>query len=323
MTDPIINAPSARTWRDIPQPVKPRAMSRSGRRRLTLAILRTVLVVAILAGLAAGAWGVTAALQERKMPAIAKTGALETAFLTDGMLDRAWLAETLALPRHASLMEIDLAKLQARLQADNQVLAATLTRNFPTTLVVQITERTPVARVMTEWGGQQQPLLVARDGVLFAGRGHDEGMIAALPWLDGVAITRTREGFQPIEGMAVVSELLTMARLEAEHLYRSWRVVSLARLASDRQIEVKTARGHTIIFGATGDFFRQFANLDYIAEQLAAAPAAQARIDLSLGSEVPVMILPAAEPPESPAKPVRAASAPISSLLVPQTKREL
>ena len=90
-----------------------------------------------------------------------------------------------------------------------------------------------------------------------------------------------------------------------------------------RELEVRTVQGVTIIFSANGDFFRQLAKLDYMWEKLANIPDAQARIDLTLGREVPVRIevAPAATAPD--AKP--AGPAPPISLLPnsqPKTKRE-
>ena len=326
MTKPPANAPAARSWREIPQPVKLRPMSPGGRWRLVRSVLRTTAGAAFCVVVAWGGWRVAGALQEdpRKMPAAAKAQPVRTpVFKTDGVLDNAWLERTLRIPENASLMELDLEQLRGRLLADGQVLTATLTRNFPDRLVVAVTERSPIAKVMAEWGGQRHALLVARDGVMFAGDRHAPAMVGKLPWLDGITIVRRGAGLLPLDGMEVVGELLAKARLEAEHLYRTWRVVSLARLAADRELEVRTAQGVTVIFSANGDFFRQLAKLDYMWERFANAPAAPARIDLSLGREVPVLIelAPAATAPQAK----NAQAAPTISLFPtsqPNNKRE-
>jgi hypothetical protein len=342
VTKDLLNVPAARSWRDIPQPVKPRAMSRGGRWRFTLALARGISVVAFLAALGWGGWTVVAALQEnpRLMPAAAKAvPILPPELRTDGVLTSAWLGRTLALPRGASLMSLDLEKLRTRLLGEGQVLTANLTRRFPDRLVVDITERTPVARVMADWGGQPRELLVARDGIVFAGEGHDRAMLETLPWLDGLKISRRGEQFLPIEGIEAVSELLATARLEAEHLYRSWRVVSLARLAADRVIEVRTIEGVTIVFAAEAasasgtlrrqGFFRQLVRLDYLWDNVAHVPGTRARVDLSLGREVPVMIeaVPGEGAPDGavPRRAGAARPAPTFSFLPlqPKTNREL
>jgi cell division protein FtsQ len=212
----------------------------------------------------------------------------------EGVLDSAWLTRTLALPPGVSLMELDLARLQARLLADQQVLTASLTRHFPDRLKVQITERMPIARVRVEVGGVRRDMLAARDGIVFTGTGHDPALRASLPWLDGIALSREGLGFRANADMEAVARLLSAAQFSAPHLYQSWQSVSLARLASDRELEVTTKQGVTIVFSAKGEYFLQLAKLDYMVERLDRVSGGRARIDLSLGREVPVTVTPVA-----------------------------
>jgi hypothetical protein len=307
----FVNAPVTQSWRDIPQPVKPRAMSRGGRRRLLTAGLRTAGGVAIVLALVWAGWTLTNALRQdaRAMPAAAKAVPVKAPELkTNGVLNAAWLARRLALPRQVSLMELDLEQLRARLLADGQVQTATLTRHFPDRLLVSVTERLPIARLMAEWKGSKQALLVARDGVVFAGEGHDTTVVENLPWLDGIKLARRDGELLPIQGLEVVAELLARAReadakLDAGTSPHAWRVISLARLSSDRELEVRTADGVTVVFSAQGDFFRQLAKLDFLWEALANAPERPARIDLTLGREVPIMLNSPAVPTPAPGKP--------------------
>lgn len=333
MSKDLVNAPAARSWRDIPQPVKPRTMSRGGRWRLALATLRTTAVIALVGALGWAGWMVVQSLQdtpENKTASAAVVPVRKLALKSDGVLDRDvdWLARALALPRRATLMELDLLALRERLMADGQVFSASLTRSFPDELVVQITERTPVARVMAAIGDEQRQLLVARDGVVFPGAGYDDALVQMLPWLDGIKLVREGGRFLPIADVDVASELLGRARLEAEHLYRTWEVVSLARLRSDREIEVKTRapQSATIVFGATGDFLLQLAKLDYLWDQLEARQVQQARIDLSLGRQVPVSVVALPTTADaSPAAPAQTGSFDFSllSALSSKTQREL
>ncbi len=272
-------------------------MSREGRWRLVMATLRGLAVLIALGLVGAGVRLVYVSLQEnpKTIPAVARATPMKPAELrTDGVLDATWLADTLALPKGTSLMDLDLQQLRTRLMQDNQVFNATLTRNFPDRLVVQISERAPVARVKIEWMDEQRTLLVARDGVIYAGRGYAPALLETLPWLDGVAITPQGGGFRPIAGMEIAAELLAKARLEAEHLYNTWSVISLARLATDHRLEVRSKDGTcTVYFTTRDDFFRQLAKLNHITEQLAGKPVAKATIDISLSPDVPVMIEPA------------------------------
>jgi hypothetical protein len=316
VSNSLDNIPQARSWRDIPQQLKPRAMSHEGRWRLALAALRVTGVAAVVAGLAWGAWIVTDVLQEspKKLPAIATATPVKNfELLTDGGLDETWLRQTLALPKGASLMELDLEQLRARLLVHGQVATARIARKFPDTLVANLTERSPVVRLQMQFAnGDVRTLLVARDGVFFDGVGFNVARLATLPWLDGVKPVRQGDGFRPIEGMAVAAELLAKAQFEATHLYANWHSVSLARLASDREIEVRTKEGTLVVFGADGDFRLQLARLNYQVEQFAARALTAAKVDLSFGREVVVALAPAPVAPTGGAV-VRPKSAPALS----------
>ncbi len=336
MSQSLVHAPQARSWRDIPQPVKPRVMSRGGRWRLAASLARVLAFVAVVIVVAWGAWEVIAALRANpsNMPAAARTVPVKNFVLktnADGVLDAAWLRSALGLPKGATLMELDLQQLRARLLADGQVSVASLTRNFPDTLEVRIAERAPVARLQAQFGdGAERTLLVARDGAVFPGHGYDTARIETLPWLAGFKLARAGGRFAPIEGVNVAADLLAHAQLDTPHLYAAWQVVSLARLASDREIEVQTKTGTTVVFGAEGDFAVQLAKLDFQLELLAKATAPVAKINLALGREVPVSFVAplaaASNTTASAAKPAKTAPAPFISLFPnsqSQTKREL
>jgi cell division protein FtsQ len=287
--------PVARHWKDIPQEVKPRAVSKEGRRR---ALLRGIRLTGATVGLAlagAAAWEVTLAMERDAAPRPATRDELigeHVVAESDGVLHRdvAWLKATLALPADATLDRIDLTALRQKVLAGGQVQAASVVRRFPHTLIVRMAERTPVARLrVAEGAAPERTLLVARDGTVYAGHGYDEAMLATLPWLDGITPHNGRVG--PIAGMERVADLLSRARLEAGHLYRDWHVVSLAGLADDGIIEVRTRQGQTIRFGTqTDDFTQQLGRLDLALDTAARAdpPIRLRTIDLSLGPRVPV-----------------------------------
>ncbi len=281
---------ASRHWRNIPQQVKPRAMSREGRWRLTLRLLRAA---GGLAALVVAAWGAVQAVAVwRGDPAALSAGTAaiplqRLTLATDGVLDRAWLERTLALPANATLAQLNLAQLRGRVLAGGQAREATLTRDYPATLAVRVAEHTPVARlrVAGEAGGPDRTLLVALDGVVYEGVGYAPALLASLPWLDGTRLVRRDGGFVPLAGMRQVSNLLSEAQAEAPLLYRSWRVVSLARLQSDGAIEVRAQDGLRVIFGTQDDFFPQLARLTLLLDSLQAqgtGPITQ--VDLSLPS---------------------------------------
>ncbi len=102
-------------------------------------------------------------------------------------------------------------------------------------------------------------------------------------------LVRDHGRFNPIPGMEVVSDLITKARYESEHLYSLFRVISLARFNSDGFIEIRSPVCQSVVFTDHEDFFRQLAYFDYICDTM--KPTADnplARIDLRLGRNVPV-----------------------------------
>jgi POTRA domain, FtsQ-type len=319
MSKDTLVPPPSRTWRDIPQQVKPRSMSRGGRRRVAMGAWKAAAGAAALGLAAWGTWEVAAVVQGNAaaLPPSAKPIPIRSQELaTDGVLDKAWLVRTLALPKGATLMGLDLERLRARLLADAQVRSAELTRNFPDALAVRISERSPVARIRAQFAGDApRTLLVSRDGFAFPGIGFDPGMLETLPWIDGVKLVRRGDAIVPIDGMDRVSNLLATAKFEAGNLYRTWHKVSLGRLALDGEIEVWTRDGLKIVFaanegfGSNEYFLRQLARLNIVLESAGAHPARPLReVNLALGSQVPVafgpMDAPAAAPDPQAAKPV-------------------
>ncbi len=292
MSKDTITLPETRTWREIPQQVRPRAMSREGRRRLVVGAVRATFGAVVIAAVAWGAWETAQVLRQNPsaLPSAARSNRIRSLVLvTDGVLDKGWLVRTLALPADATLMGLDLMRLKSRVLADPQVGSASLIRNFPDTLTVRLSERSPVARVMADsGGGATGVLLVSRDGAAFAGTGFDPAIVPSLPWLDGVALARRGGVLAPIEGMGAVADLLASAKLEAENLYRTWEVVSLARLASDGEIEVRTRQGTRIVFSAHEDYLRQIAKLDRVTADSTDPTRPLREVNLALGPQVPV-----------------------------------
>ncbi len=288
--------PPGRSWRHIRQEVKPLAMSRQGRRRQLAAWLKVGALAAFVVG---SGWGVYAFARSWATDRAALATAVhsepvrEVVLITDGVLTRDWTVQRLALPKAASLMVLDLPALRDRLLASGQVRVAVLTRDFPDTLVVTLQERTPVARVQAaDSQGVAKQLLVAKDGVVYDGINCDREMLARLPWLDGIRLVKSGNGFEPVAGMAEVSALLSTAQLQAPHLYREWLIVSLARLAGRDEIVVKAQEVPEIVFSRKRDFYKQIAQLDSVidaAHRLETVPALLS-VNLALEGQVPVRL---------------------------------
>jgi hypothetical protein len=318
MSPTQLNPPLARSWRDIPQPVRPRAMGREGKKRLVMAVGNIVGLVLVIGAAGWGAYEILHLWETNPARITAPTKGVpvrDYAVRTDGVLDKAWVQRTLELPKDASLMELDLADLKRRLEESGQVSKAVIERKFPDVLVVTLQERTPVSRVMARIG-DAVPLafMVARDGMVYSGFGYDPAMTEALPFIDGVKLIREGSGFVRIEGMAAVADLLGTAQAAVPAIYRSFKIVSLARFGLDRTLVVKSTEVEVITFGSSQDsFYRQLARLDYILEETRRqnATGQLKSVNLAIGDkQVPVSFDTAADSPA-------ATRSPSSSLIRP------
>jgi len=283
-----------RSWREIRQDVSPRALSAHGRRRRQLALLKYASLLALAGAVGWGLYTVAHTWESDRAAlaaAVKSEKVRDVVLITDGVLTQQWLNQTLALPRGVTLMAVDLAALRARLLAHGQVRVAVLTRSFPDTLVVTLQERTPVVRLRADDGSGPKSYFVARDGVVYEGFNYDPSMVATLPWLDGVRLARRGGKLEPIAGMETVTSLLMTAQLQAPHLYATWQIVSLARLAEREEIVVKSQDVPEIVFSRKQEFFRQLAQLDYVIDTSRQLPdAGLVSVNLGLGGQVPVKL---------------------------------
>jgi cell division protein FtsQ len=288
-----VESPLEHSWREVRQKVNPRAMTRHGRRRLGWSVARACTLVLLFGGLAALGvlWMIGGSFDSpagRIAPVVKAEPLREIVVLTDGVLTEAWVTEQLALPPDIALMAVDLEAARQRLESAGQIRHAVVARDFPGTLAVTLEERTPVVRVMVPLDPKKpEPLLVARDGVVYRGTNYDPGMLERLPWLDGVRLTRSGDDVLPVEGMDRVSELLLAGQQEAPHLARTWQIVSLAEAP---RLIVRTADVREIVF-EPANFRRQFARLDYLLDLYREQGVPRdgiARLDVSIPSQVVV-----------------------------------
>ncbi|MEJ6603477.1 MAG: cell division protein FtsQ/DivIB, partial [Verrucomicrobiia bacterium] len=296
MSAPPDDQPKTRNWRDIPQEIAPRRMSSVGRRRLTLGAVRTLASIVAIGAITWGGYGIWRTFKNdpQRLAAVSDSRPVEEIELkTDGVLDQEWLAQTLDMVPTAGLMELDLYAMRSRLTASGQVRRAVLVREFPATLKVILEERSPVVRLKARLGGPDaRTFMVAQDGTVFDGTGYETSLVRSMPWLGGVRLLREGDGFQPLEGMDRLTNLLSTARNGVPRRYATWRVVSLARMSSDGQILVQTTDVPEIIFGVREDFYSQIARMDLILAETKRRSAAPVRsIDLSVGAaQVPVAL---------------------------------
>ncbi len=291
-----VEMPRGRSWRGIRQSVNPRTMTAKGRARLGWTIARTACLLVMVGGLAGAGvylWSGFERPSETLAPVVRSEPLREVVLLTDGVLTKSWVLDRLGLPEGIALMAVDLERARLALESEGQVRNAVVSRDFPATLVVTLEERVPVLRALVPAeNARREALFVARDGTIYRGFNYDAAMVASLPWVDGVRLSRRGSGFLPLEGIDRVSELLLAAQADAPHLAATFRVVSLAE---SPRLVVRTEAVRELVFEA-GNHRRQLARLDYILDHFARSgtPAGGlARIDLSIPSQVAVRLAPA------------------------------
>lgn len=197
---------------------------------------RTLGVVCALGALAAGLMFVAYLVrdnQQRLSFAAPTKPAVEVVFESDGVLSRGWFAEHFRDPGKP-LREIDLRSLKEGIERHGQIHSARVSVRLPDQLIVRVQEREPILRARLQPSDADPiDLLIASDGTVYAGSDYPAQALARLPYIAGIRVSREGDGFQSLQGMETLAELLRLARVEAPELYRGWRVVSCEQYDGD------------------------------------------------------------------------------------------
>lgn len=287
------SSPSRRknkSWQDIDQSVKPKSRSSAAEKRVWFGRLKIFAIVIVFAGVAVGALQL-GVLVEKGPELLSKAGESlpinNIEIETDGSLPLSWVERYLELDEADNLLSIDLSDMKARLEMIGQIESAELERVFPDTLRVSIIERMPVARLLVqEANGDKLHLYTDAQGTVFESKQMDRSLARSLPYVKGVALKRSQNGFSNIEEMVSVSELLKEAQAIAPHIYQTWRVVT--PLQNDT-VEIKNHRKVKVMFSLKQDLRAQLSKLDFITDYYRGRLSKQMEyVDLTLGDQVPV-----------------------------------
>ena len=145
-------------------------------------------------------------------------------------LSAATVEEVLAIPKGTPLARVDLSAAEAALESITQVESASLTRDWPRTLVVQVTERRAIAVV--DVGGTTW--LLDRFGVLFAQvSAIPEGVLSLQLDTPGPDDRATRAAIEVIQALTPAVSAI------------------LVQVLADRptEIELELTGGRTVIWG--------------------------------------------------------------------------
>lgn len=209
----------------------------------------------------------------------------EIVFETDGVIPKQWVENLFDFPEDIDLMTIDIHEQKALLESFGQIESATL-RRLSGILEIRIRERRPVVRLaVRDAEGKVVPMLVDRNGVVYAGIFYDRYELSTLPFLAGVELRQEGDGFRRLKGIDQVDELLRAAQNYSPQLHETWRVVDCSDLP---MIKIRSDEIREIIFGPSR-YQQQLQWLDMIIQnnrrQLLNL---EERVDLSLGNQVVV-----------------------------------
>lgn len=276
-------APPQMSWQEITQTASRKVITAYARKRLLWFVLRVCLVLGVTGGIGAGIfagfhyWHDGLERMSRVLPA---NPLRDIVLGTDGVLTREWVWEILEMPEEVDMLAVDIRDVKRRIESHGQVRSATV-RRLPERLLIDIRERYPVARLaVQDDSGRVTVKLVDREGHVYRGINYERYELSALPFLDGVDLIRSGDGYRPLRGMDRVEELLDVVREHAPHIYTTWRVVDCGDFPN---LTVRTEKEREVVFGPES-YIDQLRWLDLILtsnqSQLASR---QDRVDLSLG----------------------------------------
>lgn len=217
-------------------------------------------------------------------------------FDTDGVLTQDWAESVLFIQPGVDYMSLDIVALDHQLEAQGQVLEATVQRIFPNALKISVREHKPVLRMrVADASGKPQDMLVAETGDVFWGHNYPAATLRGLPYLGGVTLKQAGESYARIPGIPVVAELLDTARYSIPEIYSRWQVVMLNDFDGRVDvpwavIRVRSREMGEIVFRPT-EFSRQINRLASILEDVGTRRnVSLRRIDLTFEDRAAVQI---------------------------------
>ncbi len=195
----------------------------------------------------------------------------DISFSTNGVLHKRWFQNWFGPLRDRSLMQLDIERIQSELIKEPQISFARVSRKFPSTLQIELTEQKPILRICLRSKNKgEQTWMVSRDGSLYLGMCYSNASISHLPFLDIRPSLFKRnssgDGYEKLEGVPAVAPLLELARSEYPGFYQNWQVVSYQRPFDDdpgAHIHIKSRKVKSLRFSPR-DFESQLRRLKYL-----------------------------------------------------------
>lgn len=188
---------------------------------------------------------------------------------TDGVLNGNWLHENLEIRRNVDLGEVDIREMRDQLMKHGQIRSVRVRREYPDQLMFDIIEYRPFAKVVAvDSTGKRFLLMVSPEGNVYHGTNYPLRVWDELPYLGGVGLRRTENGFQPLAGMERVYQLWESARKYYPHFLGEWIELNISEYFPERDpypgvIKVRSRKIPQIVFRPR-DYWQQLGQLDTI-----------------------------------------------------------
>ena len=269
------------------------SQSRKRRQVQALKLLGAFLFCVLL--ISAVVWAIVA-FKEREEPIQITTPSKpveKVLFDTNGVLPPSWLGTVVELRRDTAMMEIDIHTMKQQLEAHGQVKSASIERQFPNALKIDLKEHEPVLRMRVMGvNDRAEDRIISREGTIYKGIGYPRATLNGLPFV--LPYQHSEGGVLPMRGIGQVAELLEETRRKQSNFYKTWKLVSLKHYSGNpdfpgQVIEVRSSMVPRIIFGFNTSFAQQLDRLAVILNyvQSRGNPAIK-RIDLTLPKDAAV-----------------------------------
>jgi len=192
-------------------------------------------------------------------------------FVSDGVLHKNWFQNWFGPLRNRTLMDLDIEKIQKELKKESQISFARVSRQFPSTLKIELKEKKPILRLCLRSKTKgEQTWLVSSDGSLYLGTCYSNASLVHLPFLniEPSLLTPNPEGkgYAKLEGITAVAPLMELARREYPGFYQNWKIISYQRPHDSdpgAHIHIKSGKVRNLRF-APHDFAAQLRRLKYL-----------------------------------------------------------
>lgn len=255
------NSKPPQTWRQVPQIGNTRrtrtskARWRSFRLSLRHSLALCSVLILLGGGYLAYQWVSQPAALSLKKSLLSPQIPLRTVkFSSDGVLSRDWLAGHVETLQGEKLMELELGELKLKLERSGQVAEAQITRQMPNILRIHIVERQPLLRArVRETDGSMADLLIARDGTVYRGTGYDTSTLRSLPFLAGVGLKRSANGYQPLAWAPQLAAFMEQASARLPDPYAEWKSIAVEEFSDEartafRRVRIQSRHSGELIF---------------------------------------------------------------------------